>query len=347
MSDENEPQTQTDGVYEMLWDCKHCGAAKLLGLTHRHCPNCGSPQNAEARYFPTDEEKIKVENHVFHGKDIECRYCRAYNGRASKHCRECGSPLSEGSDGKTRGDVTHAEGQFTPAAARNPQGVAVPTQPKRPRSRNWLWGVVGGALLAFVLVTIFWKKEQTLEVSEQTWQREIDVEVFGPVKESTWCDSLPQGVKELRRYTAVRSHEKVADGEDCTVRKIDQGDGTMREEKTCKPRFKEKPVEDQKCDYQIDKWSVRDTQRSLGTGTSPEPAWPELKLGSACNRVGCLREGKRRESYAVQFRGANGDGTKECQVDERKWRGFAVGQKYAARVGVISSALDCGSLQRR
>ena len=28
-------------VFEMLWDCSYCSAKKLLGLTHRHCPNCG------------------------------------------------------------------------------------------------------------------------------------------------------------------------------------------------------------------------------------------------------------------------------------------------------------------
>ena len=43
--------------YEMFWDCEYCGSSKLLGITHRHCPNCGAPQDPEKRYFPPDEEK--------------------------------------------------------------------------------------------------------------------------------------------------------------------------------------------------------------------------------------------------------------------------------------------------
>ena len=49
--------------YEMLWDCEYCGTDKLLGVSQKFCPNCGSAQNAEKRYFPKDDEKVAVADH--------------------------------------------------------------------------------------------------------------------------------------------------------------------------------------------------------------------------------------------------------------------------------------------
>ena len=39
-----EQRVETDGHYEMLWDCDHCGAKGLLGLSQRFCAECGAPQ---------------------------------------------------------------------------------------------------------------------------------------------------------------------------------------------------------------------------------------------------------------------------------------------------------------
>ena len=50
------------GTYQMLWDCKFCGTQKLLGVTHRHCPNCGAAQDPERRYFPAEADMVALEN---------------------------------------------------------------------------------------------------------------------------------------------------------------------------------------------------------------------------------------------------------------------------------------------
>src|SRR5688572_28230933 len=52
----NSPPANTSGeqVFQMLWDCRFCGTSKLLGLDHRHCPNCGAAQDPEWRYFPAN-----------------------------------------------------------------------------------------------------------------------------------------------------------------------------------------------------------------------------------------------------------------------------------------------------
>jgi hypothetical protein len=46
------------GTFQMLWDCKYCSTKKLLGVTHKFCPSCGAAQDANARYFPSDEEAM-------------------------------------------------------------------------------------------------------------------------------------------------------------------------------------------------------------------------------------------------------------------------------------------------
>src|SRR5258708_4607424 len=83
-------------VYEMVWDCRYCGAKKLLGLTHRHCPNCGAQQDPNARSFPADHEKVAVQNHEYVGADIKCRYCGGPSSRRARNCGQCGAPLAEG-----------------------------------------------------------------------------------------------------------------------------------------------------------------------------------------------------------------------------------------------------------
>ena len=54
----------TEGVYEMFWDCAFCGTTALLGVTNRHCPNCGAPQDETRRYFPPPGKEV-VANTAF------------------------------------------------------------------------------------------------------------------------------------------------------------------------------------------------------------------------------------------------------------------------------------------
>ncbi|MDQ7024021.1 MAG: zinc ribbon domain-containing protein, partial [Anaerolineae bacterium] len=79
-------------TYEMLWDCQFCGTKRNLGLTHRFCPNCGAPQNPDARYYPSDEDKIEVRDHEYVGVDVTCPACGELNSAAAEFCGQCGSP---------------------------------------------------------------------------------------------------------------------------------------------------------------------------------------------------------------------------------------------------------------
>ena len=93
----------SDGkTYEMMWDCGACGTPKLLAKSHKHCPTCGSPQDATWRYFPPDDEKVAVEDHVFMGKDRICGACGSPNAAQAKFCGSCGSDLDDAKEAQTR-----------------------------------------------------------------------------------------------------------------------------------------------------------------------------------------------------------------------------------------------------
>jgi ribosomal protein L40E/predicted nucleic acid-binding Zn ribbon protein len=329
------------GTYEMMWDCVHCGTKKLLGLTHRHCPLCGAPQDADKRYFPADDEKVAVSEHVYFGKDVVCKYCNAYNSRNAKHCRECGSPAAEGADAQTRETEFHAQGAFAGERAQPTPATAEPR--KKSKNVRFIFLGITAAVVGLAVVFFAWKREASFEVAGHEWKREVDIERFGPSKESDWCDQMPHHARELSRYRAVRKHEPVKVGEDCKVKKVDKGDGTFTEVKKCTPKYEKKPIEADKCDFSVDKWTVAENRSASGKSLDPAPHWPEVDTGAACTRPGCMRAGPKREIYTVKLRAPDAEST--CTVSHSRWSSLAEGQRVEAQMRVIGGGLDCDSLK--
>ena len=75
----SQTREESQGFFEMLWDCEYCDARGLLAKSQRHCANCGAQQNADKRYFPKEGEQVRVDGHIYEGADRKI-------GRAS--CRE-------------------------------------------------------------------------------------------------------------------------------------------------------------------------------------------------------------------------------------------------------------------
>ena len=46
------------------------------------------------------------------------------------------------------------------------------------------------------------------------------------------------------------------------------------------------------------------------------------------------------------FKGPEGKGY-DCDFPETTWKGYAEGQAYEGEVGVMSGAIDCGSLKKK
>lgn len=315
------------GVFEMFWDCAYCEAKALLGRSNRFCPSCGAPQDPSRRYFPPPGKEIAA-NSSYEGADKLCPACHTPMGAKASHCRNCGSPL-EGAKQVAR------------------VGESLP-QPKAPGARRfpiWAWALVLG-LLALITVgplAIFWKKEISVRVASHSWEREIEIEQLAAVSESAWCDSMPSGAYSISRHREQRGTRQVPDGEECTLRDIDRGDGTFERRQECKPKYRNEPVYADRCEFRIDRWRTLRTERAQGRGLTPEPSWPRVALLRPGNCLGCEREGARKESYSIEFDGT--DGRKHrCELPQSRWRAIADGAERKLKIGALTGRLDCDAL---
>jgi hypothetical protein len=294
----------------MLWDCEYCSHPKLLGVTHRHCPNCGAAQNPAKRYFPPDHEKVAVEDHKFVGADVHCPACREPQSGAANNCGNCGSPLKGG------------QAAFVHAAPPGP----------KPKSYAWVFYLVGAIVLGIVSIFVVracWKKEAVMAVTSHSWKRSIEVERYDKTRESGDCSSVPSGAKILDRKKGEKK---------CTTKKVDQGDGTFKEKTECT-----EPAE--QCSYEILKWRTVRTLEEKGAGVDGPMKWPDVRLGRTGTCEGCEREGRRTESYIVELKETPGGETHTCSFDSPdKWKSYQDGGEYKGKIRVVGGDLDCDSL---
>jgi hypothetical protein len=357
----------SEKTYQMLWDCKYCGTQKLLGLTHRHCPTCGAPQDATARYFPSANDRVEVHNHVFAGADVVCPACQEANSKKAAHCFNCGSPLTEAAEIRRRLDrEAGAGGADSKDAAIVEARVVAPQTPGEKRSaelarasvagarfagpKRYTWkrdltvlALIFGPLAALFFLNIFWTKTVQVEVARHHWAREITVEQLSDVSESAWCDSLPDGARVTSREYTTRSSRKVADGQSCTTREVDNGDGTFSEKESCKTTYRSEPVKDYRCQYLITKWHTDRTVKAEGDFAHP-PTWPALTLAKQGECKGCEREGKRQESYEIILRDKENGEEAPCELEEAKWRRFQPGASYRTERMVVGGIV-CGLIE--
>jgi hypothetical protein len=323
-------------VFEMLWNCEFCGTIALLGKTNRFCPQCGAPQNADKRYFPPPGKEVAA-NTTYEGADRTCPACQTPCGAKANNCKHCGSPLDGSKEVRRQADTVDGKAAPPPHAA-----AAAPKK----SGKKW-FAIAGGAVAAVTslcLVTMFWTKESTATVSGHAWTRTIDVETFGPVKKSAWCDQTPSGAYELSRHREQRSTKKIPDGQDCHTRNVDRGDGTFERREECTTRYREEPVYDDKCDFKVDEWKVARTERAQGQALSPEPQWPTVRLSRTGTCLGCEREASRKETYEVKLtRKESGDDA--CQKPQAEWARFAVGSVRPVKVRMLGGGVDCDTLQ--
>lgn len=310
--------------FQMSWDCPTCGAKALLGLTHRHCPSCGSPQDPEARYFPEPGSEVVAEGHKWVGSDKICPYCEGPNGAASAHCGSCGAALEGAASAKLVED---------PAVVRKPAAKRFGAMPGSSNPGSMVRKVLlvaGFVIVAFVAVFLWMRSttDRTVRVVDSRWERRVLLERFGPVRGSGWCDQAPSDGRLEGRRSKVRSHDRVPDGESCSDRRVDQGDGSFRIETDCHTTYREEPVYDDWCTWTVVRWQPAGELLTRGT-LAATPVWAAFTPeGSG---LGARREAGRRESWSVRLREASG---KEhvCNFPEASGSRFSEGSSWTIPV---------------
>jgi hypothetical protein len=343
-------RTEDLGTYQMLWDCPYCGTEKLLGLDHRHCPGCGSPQDPERRYFPSEEDKVLVQDHRYTGADRVCGACETPMPTAAEFCTSCGSPMTEAAAAKTRKDKVLAEGEATvdSAKAARDEFAGKTDTPKMapPVQKSGKGKFIGVAVLLLLIVVcgfgavmMFWTKDAPVKVIGHTWERTITVENYESVRESDWKEDVPSGATDVSCKKEKRGSKKVKDGETCKTRKKDQGDGTYKEVKECEPKYRSEPTYDQKCSYKVKKWTDGKTHRASGT-TKDSVKWPSVKTSGSKQR-----EGKKTETYTLKLSEVSGGKKHDCDVPLKTWKKLDKGDKVSAKKRAMTGGLDCSSVR--
>ncbi len=318
----SEERVESEGFYEMLWDCDHCGTKGLLAKSQRHCAECGAPQNPDKRDYPPPGMQTKVEGHSYVGADLTCPACGSPMSAKAKNCTQCGSPL----DGSK--EVRGVDERPQPAAA-----------PKRKR-RVWLYVLIAVLVVGFAIWWLFIRKhDATVTVAAHRWERAIAIEEFDQRQESAWRDQVPVGAELPMCTRKQRTTRQIQDGEDCHTERHDKKDGTFEQVKKCTPKYRSEPVDDDWCTFSIRKWIRIDQVKASGTGTNP--TWPTQSVPPADTPplLGARRAGAKTEKLVLDFGDA---GT--CDVPDATWRKLADGQKVKVEVRARSGDVVCSSL---
>jgi hypothetical protein len=355
----------------MFWDCAVCGSKKLLGVTHKHCPNCGAAQDPEARYFPNPGEEIALENHIFVGKDRICPACEGLNSANAHFCGNCGADLATAAEASTREDQVEGVGEgFTEnkrdlVAERYQADVAMAQQMSslsqaKPKVlgmfKSWRTPLIGGTSILALIVSgiaflFLYQRPEDVTVTAHHWQRVIEIEEYGPVEETRDCVDMPSGAYDVNRRMVTRTRQ-VPDGQtcrqECTNRRVDQGDGSFRTERDCRDvcttKYRTESYQVQVCDYTIDKWRV--TREVKAGGNDLNPYWPEYSLASASNNRGHDEEraGDRKEEYILEFKRENGKKA-ECKFDKTDtWLKYSDGETIILEFNLVGQP-NCSGLE--
>lgn len=310
-------RVESEGFFEMLWDCDHCGTKGLLGKSQRHCPECGAPQNPDKRYFPSPEQQQRIEGHSYEGADRHCPACNTPMAAKATHCTKCGSPL----DG-----------------SKEVRGVMSAPAPVKKRRRIWPYVLAAIALLIFAIWWFFLRtRDAEVTVTGHRWERVVTIEQFGDYQESAWRDQVPADASFPVCHRKQRSTRKVETGETCTTERVDNKDGTFEQVRRCKPTYRDEPVDDDWCTFRVRRWRKVDEVRAASKDM--QPAWPaQLPAADSPATLGAKRSAARTEKLMLDF------GDDSCDVGDATWRTYKDGQKVKVEVRARSGKVVCSSL---
>lgn len=347
------------GTYQMLWDCKYCGTKKLLGLNHKFCPSCGAAQDTTARYFPSDEEAIAVQDHKYTGADKKCGNCGTPNAAIAEFCTQCGSPMKDAKTVALRSEQSVAEGSAFAAdskaaakadfeaqkagltSAATPPAAEPPPPPSR---KKWyIIGGIAGAALVALIVSFFISRSVEVKIESHNWERVVKIEAFKPRSESNWCELKPIDAYMVISKREVKSYDKVADGETCDMVRVDKGDGTFKKERRCKTKYKDVPVYGEKCYYKVNRWGHARDIVAKG-GLNDPVVWPTVNIRTG-NCLGCEREAGRNETFnLVLAQVKKPDKKHNCAYPEAQWRAIPDGAVKKIKVRLVGGA-KCDTLE--
>ncbi|MCA9885778.1 MAG: zinc ribbon domain-containing protein [Anaerolineae bacterium] len=354
----------SERTYEMLWDCQYCGTNKLLGKTHRFCPNCGAAQDPRSRYYPSEEDKVAVEDHHFVGVDVTCSVCNTLNSADSHFCQNCGAALDESGVAVTKlaSQTANVMGEFEEMGSRDVVKEEFDAEMQRvgaaPRTTGLPQQAMDWRVIAFIVAAIvicggiaFYMlrtEAQTVVVTGHSWERIVTVEEYVSFTTRSWRDSPPAGYNiDLRAGSCTREQRgtrQVQDGETCNIVRSDNGDGTFSEREVCVPRYRSEPVYDDMCTWEGERYEVVNSYTT--SGNDIQPFFQPLTLQcEGIQRVGCEQQ-QFNGTYVIHLQSEDGSHRYTCLLSQAMWTAIAEGDRFTMHVRAVdNSSGDCGSLE--
>ena len=341
-------------TYEMLWDCKFCGSKKLLGKTHRFCPNCGGQQDPSWRYFPADNEKVAVQDHVYVGADIICKACQALNGAKCEYCGNCGAALSDAAHAQAGASRMHDEGQAFVAedlkqrqlADRAAHFAATQSGTASQKQGSKLKFIALGIIAVIGLIIFAFTRTQTTTVTttDFKWERSVGIEVMQAISGKAECGHQPGDAYNISQHYEQIGTRQVPDGESCQTIQVNQGDGTFREQQQCHTKYRSEPVMGDMCRYVVNRWMGINPMVTSGNKATT-PYWPStgISQGSSCFALGCKRETQHNERYYLVLNADDGH-PYECTVAHDVWDRSEIGSRFSIKIGSLLKTPKCDTL---
>lgn len=177
-----------------------------------------------------------------------------------------------------------------------------------PTTKTFFW--VAGLILLFIWMTnyfFFTTEDLEVKATGTTWTRTIQMEQLKTFTDSSWADEVPTGARQISSWSEVRSTipiyddhypeeymDKEEDGYEekpCGKIVVDNGNGTATEkDKMCKEKkykdvkkiryikkkIEDRPVNDTKIKYEIDRWVNSNVFNS--SGSTSELYWPQVTI---------------------------------------------------------------------
>jgi hypothetical protein len=332
-----------------LWDCRFCSTQKLLGVDHRHCPNCGAAQDPQWRYFPSEDDKKTVSDpkYTYAGVDKVCPFCNQPNSAAAKFCKACGGDLTGAKEAVVKDAAATALGQDVAGVVDDVAKQRWDKEQAAIRANTKKGGLSRGMIILGVLALlcvgligafIFLSSSTysvTASVTDMNWERVIVLEKFTSFQEGNWQSSVPVGAYNTSCYAKDRQEDETYT-EVCGVERVDRGDGSFVERDKMCTRHRTVNVPDTYCNYTVDRWISAGEMKSIGNA-SEALIWPDFRPKLTAG-LGAEREASRKQILNILFT-TKGDKPQTFTYnpdDETIWQSFKIGQIYSVEVNRLN-----------
>jgi len=199
------------------------------------------------------------------------------------------------------------------------------------KSKGWLVALTGAAAAGGGF--LWWTHDVSVLVSGHHWETHIEIENLAARSQESWCKEMPKDAYNVKRSMKIREHKQIKDGETCT---------NTKEKHECQPKYREEPVYDSSCQFEINRWGFFRKVSAFGDGKTVQ--WGTVQLKCTGEMFGCERESARKTKLFLSLKDPENQQTYRCEVPENIWQTTQINSKLTLKLSNITGGERCGSL---